>query len=134
MDDITKLAILLDDPEVRELILGLGAAPRLHAIVLDLAGTVSPEQYRSWLSDDTRNLAMTPDQVRAALGDGPLGDLAAATGTDSGVVSRQLAGLLPDLVDAVSPGGRIVDPARLAGEITEARREDDLEAGVFGNQ
>ncbi|GIF26565.1 hypothetical protein BJ973_001009 [Actinoplanes tereljensis] len=30
MDAITKLAVLLDDPEVRGLILGLGAAPRLQ--------------------------------------------------------------------------------------------------------
>jgi uncharacterized protein YidB (DUF937 family) len=132
MTAFTKLAVLLDDPEVRELLLGLGSAGHLHTVVLDLAGAVSDAQYASWLSDDTRNLAMTPDQVRAAIGDGKVSDLAAFSGADPGEVAWQLAGVLPDLVDAVSPGGAVADPSVLAGEITRASTEDDLETGVFG--
>lgn len=142
MTDIRKLSVLLDDPEVRELIFGLAhgsarpslapGAPRLHAIVLDLAGTTSPEQYGSWLSDDTHNKAMTPDQVRTTIGDSALDDLAASTSSTAGAVCWQLAGVLPDLVDAVSPGGQVVDPGLIDREMTQATVEDDREAGAFG--
>lgn len=141
MTDIRKLSVLLDDPEVRELIFGLAhgsarpavapGAPRLHAIVCDLAGTVSPEQYGSWLSDEKRNEAMTTDQVRVAIGDGALEDLAAYTSSTAGAVSWQLAGVLPDLVDAVSPGGQIIEAGLIDREMTQASAEDDLESGAF---
>ena len=80
MSDVRKLATLLDDPEVRDLVRGLaGNRPdRLRAIVLELAET------------------------------------------------------LPDLVDALSPGGRVIEVELLTRELAEATTEDDLEAGVFG--
>jgi hypothetical protein len=143
MTDIRKLSVLLDDPEIRELIFGLAhgsarpalapGAPRLHAIVVDLAGTTSAEQYDSWLSDDTRNEPMTAEQVRTTIGDGALNDLAAWTGGTAGAVCWQLAEVLPDLVDAVSPGGQIVDPALIDREMTQATAEDDSESGAFAN-
>jgi hypothetical protein len=143
MTDILKLSVLLDDPEVRELIFALAhgparpalapGAPRLHAIVCDLEGTASPEQYGSWLSDETRNAAMTTEQVRIAIGDAALHDLAAYTSSTAGEVSWQLAGVLPDLVDAVSPGGQIIDPALIDREMIQASDEDDLESGAFGS-
>jgi hypothetical protein len=143
MTDIRKLSVLLDDPEVRELMFGLAhgsarpavspGAPRLHAIVCDLAGTASPGQYGSWLFDETRNEAMTTDQVRIAIGDGALDDLAVYTSSSAGAVTWQLAGVLPDLVDAVSPGGQIIDPLLIDREMIQASDEDDLESGAFGS-
>jgi uncharacterized protein YidB (DUF937 family) len=144
MTDIRKLAVLLDDPEVRVLIFGLahvGSAapavepgvPRLHAVLLRLADTTDPEQYHSWLSDDASNKAMTVDQVRATIGDAAIGDLAAFTAGGPDAVGWQLAAVLPDLVDAVSPGGAIIDPGRLAREISQAVADDDRSAGAFGS-
>lgn len=143
MAEIGKLSTLLDDPEVRVLIFGLahvGSAPpavapgvtRLHAVLLRLADTTEPEQYRSWLSDDAPNRAMTVDQVRAAIGGAALGDLAAFTGGGPEAVGWQLAAVLPDLVDAVSPGGTIIDAGRLALEIAQATADDERSAGAFG--
>jgi hypothetical protein len=40
--------------------------------------------------------------------------------------------VLPDLVDAVSPGGTVLDPSRIAREIDEAGADDDRSAGAFG--
>jgi uncharacterized protein YidB (DUF937 family) len=145
MTDIDKLATLLDDPEVRELIFGLAhvgstrqsaepGAPRLHAVVLDLAGSTSPEQYRSWLSDDAANEAMTVDQVRRTIGDGAIDDLAQLAQSSPDAVAWQLAVVLPDLVDAVSPGGQVVDATRLAREIADASAYDDRSAGAFGSR
>jgi uncharacterized protein YidB (DUF937 family) len=136
---VTRLATLLDDPAVRELIYGLGhvgpgksGAARLCAVVLRLVETAHPEQYRSWLSDDASNEPMTVDQVWLAI-DGPvIEDLARFTGGSPGAVAWQLAGVLPDVVDAISPGGNIIDAARLTREIEEAITFDDRSAGAFG--
>jgi uncharacterized protein YidB (DUF937 family) len=143
MNDIGKLSTLLDDPEIRELIFGLGhvrsaspaaepGASRLHAVVLRLADTTSPEQYRSWLSDDAHNRAMSVDQVRATIGDSAIDDLAQITSGSPSTVAWQLAAVLPDLVDAVSPGAAVIDADRLAREIREASADDDRSAGAFG--
>ena len=142
LNDLDKLCTLLDDPEVRELVFGLGhvgsaphaeaGAPRLHAVVLGLAETTSAEQYGSWLSDDAPNHAMTVDQVWMAIGEGAVGDLADFTGEDASAVAWQLSAVLPDLVDAVSPGGVVIDADRLARELAEAVAEDDRTAGAFG--
>jgi len=145
MNDISKLATLLDDPEIRELIFGLAhvelvppsaepGVPRLHAVVLRLADTTRPEQYRSWLSDDAHNQSMTVDQVRMAIGDGAIDDLAHLAGGNLGAIAWQLAAVLPDFVDAVSPGGTIIDADRLAQELGQASADDDRSAGAFGSR
>jgi uncharacterized protein YidB (DUF937 family) len=145
MNDTSKLSTLLDDPEVRELIFGLahvGSAPpsagtgpsRLRAVVLRLADTTTAEQYHSWLSDDAANMAMTVDQVRMTIGDSAINDLAQLTFGSPSAVGWQLAAVLPDLVDAVSPGGEVVDANRLAQEIAEASADDDRSAGAFGSR
>jgi uncharacterized protein YidB (DUF937 family) len=143
--DVAKLSTLLDDPEVRELLFGLAharsAAPsaepgasRLRAVVLQLADTTSAEQYGSWLSDEAVNKAMTVDQVRDTIGDSALDDLAMLAGSSPSAVAWQLAAVLPDLVDAVSPGGRVIDDTLLAREIAEASADDDRSAGAFGTR
>jgi len=145
MDEISKLSTLLDDVEVRELLLGLAhvksvapaagpGAPRLHAVVLRLAETTDPGQYYSWLSDDKANRAMTVDQVRMTIGDSAIDDLAQLAGGSPGAVAWQLAAVLPDLVDAVSPGGEVIDANRLTREIAEASADDDRSAGAFGSR
>jgi uncharacterized protein YidB (DUF937 family) len=145
MTDISKLCTVLDDPEVRALIFGLAhvgsatlstesGAPRLHAIVLHLADTTDLDQYSSWLSDDAPNMAMTVDQVRMAVGDGAINDVALFVGGSPNAIAWQLAAVLPDLVDAVSPGGQIIDVNQLARELAEASAYDDLSAGAFGSR
>ena len=145
MDDLSKLSTLLDDLEIRELIFGLAhvgsvapsagpGASRLRAVVLRLAETTTPGQYRSWLSDDTPNKALTVDQVRMTIGDSAIDDLAQLAGGSPGAVAWQLAAVLPDLVDAVSPGGEVIDTDRLAREIAEASVDDDRSAGAFGSR
>lgn len=145
MDDISKLATLLDDPEVRVLIFGLAhvgsteppaepGAPRLRAVVLRLAETTTEEQYRSWLSDGASNEAITVEQVRMTIGDRAIDDLAEFTSGSAGAVAWQLAAVLPDFVDAVSPGGEIIDVHRLTRELAEASADDDRSAGAFGSR
>jgi hypothetical protein len=133
MTDIRKLSTLLDNPEARELVLGLGGSEKIRAVVLDLAVTMTAEQYRSWLDDDTRNQPMTTEQVRLTIGDATLDSIAVFAGGSADAVAWQLSEVLPDLVDALTPGGRLVDAELLEREIGEATLEDDREAGLFAN-
>jgi uncharacterized protein YidB (DUF937 family) len=68
------------------------------------------------------------------IGDGAIDDLAELAGGSSGAVAWQLAAVLPDLVDAVSPGGAVIDTDRFAREIGEASADDDRSAGAFGSR
>jgi uncharacterized protein YidB (DUF937 family) len=91
-------------------------------VVLRLAETTRPEQYHSWLSDEASNKTMTVEQVRTTIGDSAIDNLAQLADGSPGAVAWQLAAVLPDLVDAVSPGGEVIDTDRLAREIAEATR------------
>jgi uncharacterized protein YidB (DUF937 family) len=131
MTDIRKLSTLLDNPEARELIFALGKADKVRAVVLDLAVTAGPEQYRSWLDDDVRNQPMSAALVRQTLGDAALAGIAAFTSSTSDAVAWQLSELLPDLVDAATPGGQVLDAPTLAAQIAAATLEDEREEGAF---
>jgi xanthosine utilization system XapX-like protein len=142
--EISKLSVVLDDPEIRVLIFALSHArsthpsaepgmARLRAIVLHLADTTDLEQYRSWLSDDAPNMRMTVDQVRMTVGERAINDLASFVGGSPSAVTWQLAAVLPDLVDAVSPGGEVIDVNQLSRELEDASAYDDSSAGAFGS-
>ncbi|MFI5890004.1 YidB family protein [Actinoplanes sp. NPDC051513] len=133
MTDIRKLAVLLDNPEARELILGLGGAEKIRAVVLDLAGATTADQYGSWLDDGARNKPMTAGQVRLTIGDDALDSIAVFAGGDAVAVAWQLSEVLPDLVDALTPGGTVLEADVLRREIDDATLEDDREAGLFAN-
>lgn len=60
----------------------------------------------SWVSTG-QNLPATPSQIEQGLGSDLLNQLAGKAGLSSGAVSSQLAGLLPDLVDKLTPNGKI---------------------------
>lgn len=119
MTKTRRLRTMLHDPETRPLIFGLAhsalaaqvvppGASRLRAVVLHLAATATPEQHRSWLSDQWPNQAMTTNQVRATIGDDSINDLAQWAGASAITVAWQLTTVLPDLVDAVTPDGEVM--------------------------
>lgn len=64
------------------------------------------EIVNSWVSTG-RNLPVTPSQVEQGLGSDLLSQLANKAGLSSNETSSQLAGLLPDLVDKLTPNGKI---------------------------
>lgn len=141
--DLSKLVRLLDDPEVRMVVFGLAhvgmsplaveaGAPRLRAVVVHLGATTDPDQYRSWLADDVSNGPMTVDQVWAALGADAINDVAQYAGCSPDNLAWQLAVVLPDLVDAFTPEGRVLAASELGTEISAAIAECDQSAGPFG--
>ncbi len=60
----------------------------------------------SWVSTG-QNLPVTPNQIEQGLGSDLLNQLAGKAGLSSGAASSQLAGILPDLVDKLTPNGKI---------------------------
>ena len=60
----------------------------------------------SWIGTG-ENLAITPDQVQAVLGEPHIAAVAAKLGLSSADVTNQLAGLLPHAVDSVTQGGTV---------------------------
>ena len=59
---------------------------------------------QSWVGTG-ENLAITPDQVQAVLGEPHIQAVAQKLGLSTADVTNQLAGLLPHAVDSVTPGG-----------------------------
>jgi uncharacterized protein YidB (DUF937 family) len=60
----------------------------------------------SWIGNG-ENLAITPDQVQAVLGEPHIAAVAAKLGLSPADVTNQLAGLLPHAVDSVTPAGAV---------------------------
>ncbi|NOS82627.1 MAG: DUF937 domain-containing protein [Nitrospira sp.] len=60
----------------------------------------------SWVSTGT-NLPVTPDQIKQGLGGDFLSQLAGKAGISPDAASAQLSSFLPDLIDKVTPSGKI---------------------------
>jgi len=66
-------------------------------------------QVSSWLGDG-KKLPITADQLRAALGNGQIQQLAASFGLPVDKVLASLAEHLPTVVDQLSPNGSLQEP------------------------
>ncbi len=63
------------------------------------------DRVQSWLSANSANLPIAPDEIKAALGDQHLQQLASQFGIPLGQVAGVLAQHLPAAVDKASPDG-----------------------------
>jgi uncharacterized protein YidB (DUF937 family) len=139
--DTTKLSMLLDDTEVRVIVYGLAHAypsqptesgpQRLRAALQRLIDTADPAQVDGWLSGEPGNRSISVEQIRATFGEKVIGDLALFAGSEPEAVTWQLTAVLPDLVDAFSPEGVIVDADELRAEFLDASAAADRSAGPF---
>lgn len=68
------------------------------------------QQAASWVGTGD-NLPVSADQISSALGSGPLADLASKFGIDPQQLSGSLAQYLPDVVNQLTPQGRLPDNA-----------------------
>jgi len=60
----------------------------------------------SWIGKSA-NAGISPEQIAGVLGSGPIGDFAAKLGISPEQASETLAGLLPEAIDRLTPGGSI---------------------------
>ena len=60
----------------------------------------------SWVGTG-KNMPVTPDQIKQGLGGDVLNQLAGKAGVSPDAASAQLSSLLPDVIDKVTPNGKI---------------------------
>ena len=80
----------------------------------------------SWVSTG-KNLPVSGDQLQNVLGKDTIGNLASKLGMDSGALTSQLTNLLPDVVDKLTPNGKVPE-GDIMGQAT------DLLGGLFGKK
>lgn len=83
-----------------------GAGGGLNSIVDALNNAGLQEQLKSWIGTG-ENLPISGDQLTQALGSDKIRDIAGQLGMSQGEVSGGLAGILPQLIDKISPQGRL---------------------------
>ena len=89
---------------------GLGDLLQSQGGVAGLAerfgGAGMAETVQSWIGTGA-NLNLTPEQISQVLGSGPVADFAARLGISPEQASETLAGLLPEAIDRLTPGGQL---------------------------
>jgi uncharacterized protein YidB (DUF937 family) len=76
------------------------------------------DQVSSWLSNG-RNMAVSPDQLRAALGDEHVQQMAQQAGIPIDKLLAMLSQQLPQTVDKMSPNGTLEDASQDAQDDTQ---------------
>ena len=83
------------------------------------------DTVNSWIATGKKNLPITADQLRAALGNEHVTALAKKMGIDPAHAADKLAALLPEAVDAATPDGTVppaaVDAATPDGTLPQAK-------------
>lgn len=87
------------------------------------------KQAASWVGTGD-NLPVSADQIGSALGSGPLADLASKFGIDPQQASGMLAQYLPEIVNQMTPQGRLPDNA--AGNDALGQGLNALSGKLFG--
>lgn len=123
--DIAKFAG--DNPEVAKAAMsffssGDGASGGLGNIVGALQSGGLGDAVSSWLGSGD-NIAVAPKDLQAALGDETISQFAEKAGVSGGEASALLAGILPQVVDKLSPDGKLPDKGGL----------DSLLGGLIGS-
>jgi uncharacterized protein YidB (DUF937 family) len=80
----------------------------------------------SWVSTG-KNLPVSGDQLKNVLGNDTISNLASKLGMDSNALTSQLSNLLPDVVDKLTPDGKVPE-----GDILG--QASDLLGGLFGKK
>jgi uncharacterized protein YidB (DUF937 family) len=74
------------------------------------------EVAASWIGTGG-NVSITPEQIQAVIGHGPIADFARKLGVSPEQASTTLAGLLPEAVDRLTPNGHTNDAGALLDQL-----------------
>ena len=113
--DVAKLAA--DNPEIAKAAMSFfsssnGSGGGLGDIVGALQSGGLGDVVSSWLGSGD-NVAVEPGQLQSALGDDKIAAFAEKAGVSGSEASTLLAGLLPQIVDKLSPDGQLPDAGGL---------------------
>ena len=104
----------------------LGGQGGLNNLIGQFASKGLGDVINSWVGTG-KNLPITGDQLHSVLGPDTVKNLASKLGMDSGALTSQLSNLLPQVVDKLTPEGKVPE-----GDIMG--KGMDLLGGLFGNK
>jgi uncharacterized protein YidB (DUF937 family) len=109
--DVAKFA--KDNPQIAKAAMGLlsssgGKGGGLGSVLGALQSKGMGDAVSSWIGTGA-NKAISPDQLKSALGSDQIEQFAKQAGVSGKEASTTLAGLLPGLVDKLSPEGKLPD-------------------------
>jgi uncharacterized protein YidB (DUF937 family) len=91
---------------LQQLIGMLGTPGALSNITKGFQGAGLDNVLQSWVGTG-QNLPISGDQVKQVLGSGNVADLGARAGLSETDASNQLAGMLPQVIDKLTPDGKL---------------------------
>jgi uncharacterized protein YidB (DUF937 family) len=113
--DVAKFA--MDNPQIAKAAMSLlssreGPSGGLTGILGALQSNGLGDTVSSWLGKGD-NKAISPEQVKSALGSDTIAKFAKQAGINADTAGAAIAGLLPGMVDKLSPDGKLPDSANL---------------------
>ena len=97
----------------------VGGGTGLNQILQGLQSSGLGDVVASWLGSGS-NQAVSPSQLQSALGDQTVSQFANKAGIDTGAALTALAGMLPQLVDSLSPDGSLPESNQLESLLSKA--------------
>ena len=104
----------------------LGGQGGLNNLIGQFSSKGLGDVINSWVGTG-KNLPISGDQLRGVLGDDTIKNLASKLGMDSSALTGQLSNLLPQVVDKLTPEGKVPE-----GDIMS--KGMDLLGGLLGNK
>lgn len=84
----------------------LGGQGGLNNLISQFASKGLGDVVGSWVSTG-KNLPVSGDQLQSVLGKDTINNLASKLGMDKGALTSQLTNLLPNVVDKLTPDGKV---------------------------
>jgi uncharacterized protein YidB (DUF937 family) len=100
--------------------LGSGGAGGLANIVQGFSKAGLGDVVSSWVGTG-QNLPISAEQLKQGLGAGTLGQLAQSSGLSEGATATALAGLLPTVIDKLTPRGTLPEAGQLQQLLASAK-------------
>jgi uncharacterized protein YidB (DUF937 family) len=104
----------------------LGGQGSLQNLISQFSAKGLGDVIGSWVSTG-KNLPISPEQLRGVLGDDTVKNIASKLGIDSNALTSQLSNLLPNVVDKLTPDGKVPE-----GDIMS--KGLDMLGGLFGKK
>ncbi len=96
--------------------IGSGKLGGLSGLVDQFGKTGADDQAKSWVSTG-ENKPIDASQVQQALGPDTLNELAAGAGVSPEQASKELAQMIPETVDKLTPQGQVPDANSIAQQL-----------------
>lgn len=103
-----------------------GQSGGLNGLISQFTSKGLGDVVGSWVSTG-KNLPISPDQLQGVLGNDAVKNIASKLGMDTKSVTSQLSNLLPQVVDKLTPSGKVPE-----GDILS--QASDLLGGLFGKK